>query len=453
MEFLNLTPDQIGKVLETLQRFPELRFGHDKIPSARVSNLDVSRLFLENDIDKHFVFDNDGSTYFSRRSPFGQVKNSGSRLLANFDEQLRFLEEWIEIILPERPNENLPLSKNPLWSRLEIENLRGFVGSTTLTLSPKINIFVGVNNAGKSTILKALLLPQIKMLGARDLAFGTATGHVYIDFSAPFQGMTDKGNEQKMFARGFQKYHFKLASEKAELLNTVNASQEPIDFLSADQAEPFNLIYPYFSHRKVQEYREEVNSSASLAVTGNLTHLTAKVDRLADPNFMPAHAVFQEACDAILGFRVSAVSAEKGKIVAHTIRNFDHIPIVSMGDGVASLLGMIVDLCVAENKIFVIEEPENDVHPKALRALLDLIAQRSASNQFFISTHSNIVVKHLASQPDTTIFHISTELTEDRTFKSSIVPVADCPTARRELLSELGYDFQDFDLAASWLFL
>jgi hypothetical protein len=57
-----------------------------------------------------------------------------------------------------------------------------------------------------------------------------------------------------------------------------------------------------------------------------------------------------------------------------------------MGEGIPHLLGLINDLCLAENKLFLIEEPENDIHPKALKRLLDLIIQKSQSNQFVIST-------------------------------------------------------------------
>ena len=51
-----------------------------------------------------------------------------------------------------------------------------------------------------------------------------------------------------------------------------------------------------------------------------------------------------------------------------------------MGEGVTNILGLITDLCVAENNIFLIEEPENDIHPKALKALLDLIASKADAN-------------------------------------------------------------------------
>jgi predicted ATPase len=34
-----------------------------------------------------------------------------------------------------------------------------------------------------------------------------------------------------------------------------------------------------------------------------------------------------------------------------------------MGEGVMNILGLIVHLAIAENRLFLVEEPENDVHP------------------------------------------------------------------------------------------
>ena len=53
---------------------------------------------------------------------------------------------------------------------------------------------------------------------------------------------------------------------------------------------------------------------------------------------------------------------------------------------------MLAEITLAKNKLFLIEEPENDLHPKALKALLELILESSASNQFVISTHSNTLI-------------------------------------------------------------
>lgn len=118
----------------------------------------------------------------------------------------------------------------------------------------------------------------------------------------------------------------------------------------------------------------------------------------------------------------------------------------------SNLLGIICDLCLAENKIFVIEEIENDVHPKALKGLLKLIERKSATNQFFISTHSNIVTKYLGALPDSKLFQVSMTY-EDKVPKSSVRVVGNKPSERMAVLEELGYEFQDFNFWKGRLFL
>ncbi len=59
------------------------------------------------------------------------------------------------------------------------------------------------------------------------------------------------------------------------------------------------------------------------------------------------------------------------------------------------MLGLIVELCVERNKIFVIEEPEANLHPEALRSLLKLVKIASEINQVIIATHSNVVLREL----------------------------------------------------------
>lgn len=123
-----------------------------------------------------------------------------------------------------------------------------------------------------------------------------------------------------------------------------------------------------------------------------------------------------------------------------------------MGEGVSNILGLILDLCVAKDKLFLIEEPENDIHPKALKKLLNLIIEKSDTNQFVITTHSNIVLKHLGSCDESKIFKVDMEF-EDRIPTSYVSEIENTPEARREVLEDLGYELFDFDVWDTWLIL
>jgi len=210
------------------------------------------------------------------------------------------------------------------------------------------------------------------------------------------------------------------------------------------------------SKRKVDVYSENINGSAANSITGNFANLYSKIDRLIAPQFQPANKEYIEACNNILGFEMSSIAKGNGKHAVYYVHNLEHIPLTAMGEGVANILGLITDLCIAENKIFLIEEPENDIHPKALKGLMKLIVEKSKTNQFFISTHSNIVMKYLGSSSNSKVFNITNDQRDNekqKMFISKMREVGNNPEERRQVLEDLGYDFFDFDLWKGWLFL
>ena len=62
---------------------------------------------------------------------------------------------------------------------VELENIRGFKKSPMISLSPGINIFVGANNSGKSTLLNSILFLQISTsLKQSDITIGQKEGQI-----------------------------------------------------------------------------------------------------------------------------------------------------------------------------------------------------------------------------------------------------------------------------------
>jgi len=216
--------------------------------------------------------------------------------------------------------------------------------------------------------------------------------------------------------------------------------------------EPENFIYTYFSKRKVTAFDQVVNLEKTRAVSNNLQYLVAKVDRLANPDH-PRSQEYSELCRSVLGFRVSSVASPRGHQAGILIGPNDYIPIEDMGEGVSSLLGLITDLCVADGNLFLIEELENDIHPEGLKTILQVIIEKSSSNQFIISTHSNIVLRYLGSETDSRIFNTELEYQPGSVPTSTIREVDAAPQARMRVLQRLGYELYDFDLWEGWLFL
>ena len=322
---------------------------------------------------------------------------------------------------------------------IELNNVRGF-RNLDINFSKRVNVFVGANNSGKSTLLNCILAMQQKeVLGPQDVSIGMNSGKVKIFYDGHHTG--------------FRPHVKNLELNLIGKWVNIHKHGGTTDYRHISRQEPNNLIYPYLSRRKVDEYEELVDEKFVNSVTGTFKHLSLKIDRLTT---YPANEEYINACKNILGFVVSSQTKGKGKQAVFQISPLKHIPLTSMGEGVPNIVGLITDLCVAKDRIFLIEEPENDIHPKALKSLLNLIVSKSTNNQFFISTHSNIVMKYLGGIEDSKLFHVSInreEILKNNTFISKATEISKNPEDRKKVLEDLGYDFLDFDLWKGWLFL
>jgi predicted ATPase len=338
-----------------------------------------------------------------------------------------------------------------MWiSEIDLKCIKSF-HEAYLNLSKGINIIIGSNNCGKSTILQSALNLQRSQYSSTSLRLQTGTGVSCLQ-------VREINNFFKQYMQidesdyGFiettigQKGILGVWIQNSGKVKTAQVSGNIFP-----ESEPDNLIYPYLSKRKVTQFREVINKAEANAVTGELSHLYAKVDRLTNPS-VPAHKAYMNACRDILNFEITSTPSDGGKKAALIVNNQDSISIDSMGEGVSNLLGLIVDLCLAENQVFLIEEPENDVHPRALKKLLELIVKKSKTNQFLITTHSNIVLKYLGAQTSSKIFQVSMELI-DRLPTSKVREVENTPEERQAVLEDLGYEFFDIDFWSAWLIL
>jgi hypothetical protein len=288
---------------------------------------------------------------------------------------------------------------------------------------------------------------QRQVLNKSDITIGQNQGKIELYFEGDHHSYVQRNPE-------FIKLIYRLTDGQRFYGN--NSGQEFGGGGRIPEHEPYNLIYPYLSKRKTVGYNDSMNESNANSVSRNFSNLYSKIDRLVTPQFQPGNRQYVDACKNILGFEVSSLAKGNGKQAVYFVYNLEHIPLTAMGEGVANVLGLITDLCVANESIFLIEEPENDIHPKALKALLQLIIEKSATNQFFVSTHSNIVMKYLGGVAESKVFSVTNELrdsTRKNLFVSEIKEISKNPEERRHVLEDLGYDFFDFDLWKGWLFL
>jgi predicted ATP-dependent endonuclease of OLD family len=329
-------------------------------------------------------------------------------------------------------------------SKVSLTNIRGY-GNIEIELSPRINLIVGENNSGKTTILKALLLPQdLSSLSHIDIRKNQTQGSVQLSFSG--------NNFDRYFAnRNFLNDHrlkYNFLENSRLIYDGTNV--EVFNNLFSN-AEPQNFIYPFLSKRKVSDFKEAISEIHANSVVGNFLNLFAKVDRIVTDG-LPAKEEYIRACNEILGFYISSFPSGGGKKAVYIVDNFQYISLESMGEGIVNILGLILDLCIAEDNLFLIEEPENDIHPKALKKLLNFIIEKSEKHQFVITTHSNIVLKYLGASPSSKIFKVEMGFV-DKIPTSSVTEIDNSSESRRGILEDLGYELLDFDIWDTWLIL
>lgn len=305
-----------------------------------------------------------------------------------------------------------------------------------------ITVLIGPNNAGKSSILRAISLIQAGSSSpSGDIRSGT--------HQAELKVTCDNLTSLPTFEHGKSRSgtSLRILIEPAEngikLYDDFGVQRSPC----AD-TEPDNCIIPYYSKRKVHGYTEEVRGQYARGAF-NMGYLASKLSRITVPTF-PGNRAYVEACERILGFTLGSIPSDNGSRPGRYLADGTVLTLDQMGDGVPSIVGLLIELVTARDKIFLIEEPENDLHPGALKALLEVVLSSAKHNQFIVSTHSNIVAQYLGGEPGS-IFEITPVPGEFPT--SSVLQVADTSSARATVLRKLGYALSDFDLWDGWIIL
>ena len=335
---------------------------------------------------------------------------------------------------------------------IRLQNFRSFLDSGIISLD-QVNVLIGANNSGKSSVLRGLHLLQ-QGLGdpMADVRVGSTRAEVDIQLTetetcVPWD--TGKITEDVLFQAKVNSADRRSGGLEISLF-WDNGHQRAGE-IRLPGSEPHHFVVPFLSRRKTAHYAEDIREQFVVQVSSEMTNLAAKLSRLTNPQF-PAYRQYAEACEAILGFVVTAIPSPNGQRPGVYLPDLSTVPIDQMGEGVPNIVALLCSLAVSRGKLFLVEEPENDLHPQALKSLLDLIQKSSEHNQFVISTHSNIVVSHLCSQGNSQLLQISSEKGVLPTI-ARVSEVPSTPEARIQVLHELGYAFSDFELWDGWLFL
>src|SRR2546421_682704 len=128
-----------------------------------------------------------------------------------------------------------------MWvSSLEINNIKSFATSGTIRLDKKMNIILGANNSGKSTIIQVLYQPQIQAsLTISDIRIGATDTSAYLSLEE-----VDNSNIVSLMNRGFgPRLHIKGSRRSGpDRIEVVMKSGNAENGISISTKEPDNFI-------------------------------------------------------------------------------------------------------------------------------------------------------------------------------------------------------------------
>jgi hypothetical protein len=210
---------------------------------------------------------------------------------------------------------------------------------------------------------------------------------------------------------------------------------------------PHHYVLPVLARRKSDRYEEQIRKSSAAFVQPTDHNLTSRLAALLAGDY-PASRRFHDLVAGVLGLRIGLLPSDNGQEPGVALTMTEGISLDRMGEGVGGALALLTELADAEGKLFLIEEPENDLHPQALSALLDALLDAVPANQLVVSTHSDLVLRQLGAVPGAVVYR--TELAAGEPVPTTTFAPVRSREDRLRLLADLGYEPE---LPAGWLVL
>ena len=316
-------------------------------------------------------------------------------------------------------------------------NIKGFRGLQDFSMKNlgRINLLVGTNNSGKSSILEALELMSSRG-SLRSIWSATSRrgerllfddDRRYSDVSHLFYGHGfEVGSKIEICAgsnatcKRFSMEVVWLPEDKSELIVDLPPSEmnDPLglklEWKNGLPSQPLlvplstrgGLSSRYISRSSVDKIDsppiqfistaalspEEVLSLFDQVVLTPEEDLLVEALRTIEPNIERIASIGSDRARFASGVR-------QGNIVVKLLNHRDRIPIGSMGDGIWRMLGIALSLVNAKNGILLIDEIDTGLHYSVLSKMWHLVKTTSErlNIQVFATTHSRDCYESLAS--------------------------------------------------------
>ena len=299
------------------------------------------------------------------------------------------------------------------FTELSIAAFRGIKDLDITDLSD-VNIIVGDNNSGKTSILEAIQLISdpveynfFRVAGLRvntnstsNVALIETTSSVMHkstddndneSYSLEISAVSTKENKNQSYIKATAKY-------VSVLTNTNELTFLELDFSSSNGIKSITQIgSPTLKHKSHLNFIEEMTRPLNYTPDVNVGALYA-IDHVIGTDYekiINNKSQTKKAINLLKGFNESIIdmrylnkNGAAVPVVDTDIR--EAAPLSDYGDGLKKALAMMGTLLKAENGILLIDEYESAIHPSAMNNVFSFIlkACKELNVQIFMTTHS-----------------------------------------------------------------
>jgi energy-coupling factor transporter ATP-binding protein EcfA2 len=305
------------------------------------------------------------------------------------------------------------------YQTLTIENFRG-ISNLEITDLKGINLLVGRNNCGKTSVLEALFLlsgmanPQLPLSihNFRDLILTNDEDFSFmfknLDFAAPvrLKGRVDS-NDRKLTVTPFYGFYQPQNDGKPAL-------SQPESLSAASNLRMVEGINLDFETHKNEKYHGEFHiKEAKVMMPGNYkeilacSYLSSRIANAAIDKQI-ANLLINKKLDSIIsvlrGIEPAVLDIRLGpnSMVYIDIGAERLIPINVMGDGMRKILTFLATIATTKNGVLLIDEIENGLHYSSLSVVWKALfaACKEYNVQIIATTHSYECVEAFSKSYD-----------------------------------------------------
>lgn len=328
---------------------------------------------------------------------------------------------------------------------IHISNFKIF-SSFTLNLNSDINIVVGDNEMGKSTILEAVALALTKRLNGRFLEnelspylfnkecadsylVEVRAGNrpeppkilieLYLNDAPELQALRGSNNSQRIdsigikveveFDRDYSDEYAKLLEERTEI-KIIPAEYYKVNWLSfangaiTSRSLPINIFHIDATTIRLQSgtdyYLQSIISDGlepKERVALSVAYRQLKEQFADKPAIKAINNGLAKGAITEKDLSIAVDISQKANWETNLVPHLDQLPFQLVGKGEQTALKILLALerKAKESNIVLIEEPENHLSYSSMTKLISKIAEKCAGKQILVTTHSAYVLNKL----------------------------------------------------------